>query len=250
MAPGLTWSFLLVLARVSGLVALAPLPGFHSVVAPVRVVLAFALTIALAPVWPAPPPSPSPGQMLLLAASEAVFGLAAGLVVLALAEAFTFAAQLMALQAGYAYASTIDPTSEADSSVLAVFAQLTANLLFFAAGLDRWLLTALAGSLQRWPPGGPSLPIPAATWITHLGTVFLDLGARLALPVIALLLMADLTLALLGRLSAQMQLLSLSFPLKMLAALLVLALLAPTLPRVYENGAHQATAVLRTWSGR
>lgn len=250
MPTGLIWPFLLVLARVSGLAALAPLPGFRSALLPVRIVLALTLTIALRPVWPQLPAQPTPGHMLLLAAGEAVFGLAAGLVVLALAEGFTFAAQLMALQAGYAYASTIDPTSEADSSVLAVFAQLSANLLFFAAGMDRWLIRALARSLEVWPPGGPTPPLAVTAWITHLGNVFLDLGVRLALPVIALLLMADLTLALLGRLSAQMQLLSLSFPLKMLATLVLLSLLAPTFPRLYEGGAREATAVLRSWSFR
>ena len=46
---------------------------------------------------------------------------------------------------------------------------------------------------------------------------------RLALPVVALLMLVDLALALLGRLNAQLQLLTLAFPAKMLAALLLLA---------------------------
>ena len=52
-------------------------------------------------------------------------------------------------QAGYAYASTIDPNTEADSGVLLVFAQLMAGMLFFALGLDREVLRLFAQSLDK-----------------------------------------------------------------------------------------------------
>ena len=45
------------------------------------------------------------------------------------------------------------------------------------------------------------------------------MALRLALPVVALLLMVDVALALLGRLNQQLQLLALAFPAKMLTAL-------------------------------
>ena len=60
---------------------------------------------------------------------------------------------MLGLQAGYAYASTIDPNTEADSGILLVFAQLMAGLLFFALGLDREVLRLFAQSLDKIPPG-------------------------------------------------------------------------------------------------
>lgn len=62
-------------------------------------------------------------------------------------------------------------------------------------------------------------------------------GLRLAFPVIALLLFIDISLALLGRLNSQLQLLSLSFPIKMLVALAVLAITSPAIPVIYESTA-------------
>ena len=50
--------------------------------------------------------------------AEAAIGLATGLAVAFLIEAVTFAAQAISTQAGFAYASTIDPNTEADSTVL------------------------------------------------------------------------------------------------------------------------------------
>ena len=70
-------------------------------------------------------------------------------------------------------------------------------------------------------------------------------GIRLALPAVALLVLVDIALALLGRLHAQLQLLTLSFPVKMLAALAMLAWVAPLFARLYEGYSRQALGVVR-----
>src|SRR5437870_3832222 len=84
-----------------------------------QIVTSLAITIALQSVWPAAPVSLSGGlaELWLLLermAAEAGFGIAIGLVVALLAESFTLAMQILGVQAGYGYASTIDPNSEAD----------------------------------------------------------------------------------------------------------------------------------------
>jgi len=65
-----------------------------------------------------------------------------------------------------------------------------------------------------------------------LGGDMLALAVRLALPVIALLVLVDIALGLLGRLNAQLQLLTLAFPIKMTAALVLLGGIAALLPRL------------------
>jgi flagellar biosynthetic protein FliR len=64
------------------------------------------------------------------------------------------------------------------------------------------------------------------------------------MPVMALLLLLDLALALLGRMQQQLQLLSLAFPVKMLAALGLLTALAPVIARVFEGSAARMVRVL------
>jgi flagellar biosynthetic protein FliR len=70
------------------------------------------------------------------------------------------------------------------------------------------------------------------------------LGLRVALPVIALLLLIDVALALLGRMQQQLQLLSLAFPIKMMAALGVLCALAPLMPKLYSGAASRTISAL------
>src|SRR5207237_2878085 len=117
-----------------------------------RVVLSLAITIALRPVWPTAS-SMDLATLLVRMAAEAGFGIAIGLVVSLVSEAFTLAMQILGIQAGYGYASTIDPNSEADSGVLVVLAQLASWMLFLAFGMERHVIRALARSLVSFPAG-------------------------------------------------------------------------------------------------
>ena len=69
-------------------------------------------------------------------------------------------------------------------------------------------------------------------------------GLRIALPIAALLLLIDISLALLGRMQQQLQLLSLAFPAKMLAALVLLAAMAPMLPKLFDTTAQRTLTAL------
>jgi flagellar biosynthesis protein FliR len=242
---GLLFSFLSVLARVSGALVFLPIPGIRSGPDAAKIVVSLALTVALYPVWPAIPDGPKTvGWCAALLMSEGAFGVAAGLCVSFLIDGFILAAQVLGLQAGFSYSSTIDPSSQADSTVLQVFIQLIAGLLFFATGIHFHVIRAFSASLESVPPGSFTLSPALVPAIARLGAGMLSLGVRLALPVVALLLLVDLSLALMGRINAQLQLLSLAFPAKMLAALLLLAASAPLFPILFEHSGMRTVEAL------
>ena len=234
--PSLLYSFLLVLARMAGALSLVPLPGFSASAGPARAVFALALSVALFPAWPALPiENPTPATLLVWVAAEAAVGVGIGISVALVLEAFLLAAQVLGLQAGYAYAQTVDPNTQADSGILLVFAQLAAGLCFFALGLDREVLRLFARSLATIPPGAYVFGRHSAEAVIRLGSMLFSVGVRLALPVVALLILVDVALALMGRLNAQLQLLSLAFSMKMLVALLVLSWIAALFPRLLRE---------------
>ena len=78
-----------------------------------------------------------------------------------------------------------------------------------------------------------------------MGTGLFSVGVRLALPVVALLMMLELSLALLGRLNQQLQLLTLAFPAKMLLGVLILSWVLPLVPRILAGFGAQALAAAR-----
>jgi flagellar biosynthetic protein FliR len=245
-SAGTPIAFLLVLTRVSGALTLVPLPGLGSAPGPARIALALGFTLALAGRWPGIDASAiTPSRLAGWALAEAAIGVAIGVAVAVVLEAFSFGAQMLSLPAGYGYASTVDPTTQADSGILLVLAQLVAGTLFFALGLDREVLKLFAQSLDRIPTGAYVFGPRSAEGMVQLASGLVSVGVRIALPVVALLTMVDVALALLGRLNAQLQLLSLAFPAKMLAALVMLVWLAALYPRILLEYAGQAFAAGR-----
>ncbi len=243
-ATPLLLGFLLTLARIGGALVFVPFTGFSSAPRLTRLVLAVALAMVLAPFWPRIETAPEAGRIAMWLLAEAAFGVTAGAMVSLLNEGFLLACQTMGLQAGYSYATTIDPTSQADSGVLQVFGQLAGSLFFFAFGLDRQVFRAFAASLAQYPPGSFRLAPDTVEVLIQLGSGMFSLGLRLALPVVALLLLVDLSLALLSRINAQLQLLSIAFPAKMLIGLAMLVTLAVTMPALYQQAAGRTVTAL------
>lgn len=230
------YGFLLVLARMTGVFIFLPLPGLQSGPSAPKILLAMVLTFGMYSRWPVL--ASAPQSMMQVAGwmlAEAAIGVATGLAAAFLIEAVTFAAQAISTQAGFAYASTIDPNTEADSTVLLILAQLTAGLLFFAMGFDRVLLTILARSLETHPPGAFVASPANVEALVLLGSTIFTTGVHLALPLMALLFLIDLSIGLLGRLNSQLQLIALAFPAKMFAALAALSFLVLLIPKLYEQ---------------
>jgi flagellar biosynthetic protein FliR len=242
---GLPLAFGLVLARVAGVFFFLPLPVRDAVPGTARAGFSLAVALALFPYWPQiDVRATSTGLFAVWLVGEATYGLAAGLLVGFLAEFLTLGAQLIGLQAGYGYASVVDPTTQADSDVLQVLARLTGGLLFFAFGLDRQILRVLVLSLQHHPPGQFVLTRSLVATVLGLAGNIFTLGLRLAFPVLGLLLLTELALALVGRLSSSLQIGGSAAPLKMLLTLGLLAALLRTVPSLYVHYAGEVLAPL------
>lgn len=241
-------AFALVLIRLVGIFVLVPMPIKEAGPSAARIFLAVACTIALFPVWPAVDASEATlGVMAGWIVSETSLGLSIGLMVSFLAEAMTFGAQVLGQQAGYAYASIVDPVTQADSDVLPAATQVIAGLLLFTTGLHRVVINVLAATLVTYPPGRFQLTHQLTTTVTHLFGYIFSFGLRLALPIIGLLLMTDVALALLGRLNAQIHLSMQAFPLKMMLNLLAMIAVFAAAPLLYQSFADQVMTALKQY---
>lgn len=246
---GLIYSFLLVLARVAGSMVYVPLPGVSSMPQPVRAILILAITMSLYSVWPVIPSEPSLLTYLGWIAVEAAFGLCIGLLVGFLSDAMMVFGQICGLQAGFSFASTIDPSTQADSPVISALGQSVAALLFVTLGLHRYIIRIFAESLRTHPPAQLTLNVHWSEIIIHAAGSVLVIGLRLALPIVALMMIVDITLALLSRINPHLQLIHLSMPLKILASLGTIAGLLMLFPVIYSEYAdsmfHIAYSLIR-----
>jgi flagellar biosynthetic protein FliR len=104
---------------------------------------------------------------------------------------------------------------------------------------------AFAQSLTAHPPGQVVLTTSMVNLVVQAGSAIFSTGLRLVLPLLALLLIVDMSLALLARLNSQLQLITLAFPIKMLVSLGLLAWLLLVFPKIFTQASGPVLHLVR-----
>jgi flagellar biosynthesis protein FliR len=137
-------------------------------------------------------------------------------------DAMQMAGQVLSTQMGFSLVNLIDPQTQVDSTVMAVFHQTVAMLIFLRLDVHLWLLRALGRSFEFLPPGSAHISLAFTRTAVHAcGGVFV-MGVQIAAPVLSATFLTDIVLGLLGRASPQMPLMLLGTPLKTMLGLGVL----------------------------
>jgi flagellar biosynthetic protein FliR len=211
----------LALVRVSGMVAFAPF--FSSTALPLRTKAVFVGAVAylLAPlVASLPGARVSLGFSALL--GELAVGLVYGLTLTLLNEMMLFAGQILGLQFSFSMVNLLDPTSSIQTPLLGDLFQLMGTLVVIGSGLDRILLASMVRSFRVAPLGSYALaPTAALEIVRAAGGIFLA-AVELAAPVLAATLLVELAISLVGKLSPQLPVMSLTVPLKTLTGFALL----------------------------
>jgi len=229
--------FIVVLARVGGLVTFAPFWSNRAAAARVRVTLAMVLALALTPaVMPrmATPPSDFIG-LAVVVVGELVIGCAFGLVGKLIFSALEMAAFVLGFQLGLSLASTIDPATRAQTTALGTFGQMFGLLVLLGSDGHHWLLIATVRSFETIAPGGSGVSLALAQLLLRLSADALAVGLALAAPAIVVLLAVEFLLAIAGRAAPQLQVMLLGFPIKMLTGLWLLGATLYFLPGAVRN---------------
>lgn len=216
--------WVLILTRITGLLAAFPLLGSEQMPLQLRAALGALLATIILPVLPGPAPSPSGlVELLGLMAAELAIGLLLGTVVAWVLEAVSFAGTLMDIQMGFSFVQIVDPATSQSASVSGSLLMQIAAVLVFVTGLHHQILLALVDS-YRIAPMGQGVPLQVMGLVSLAGQL-LAKGLQLAFPVLAILFLIDLVLGISGKFMPQLQLLQLSFPLKIAMGLVMLGLL-------------------------
>ena len=220
--------FLLVLARVAGLVVGSPIFGHMLVPIRVRAGLALVLAIALAgalPPVPAPPTSIL-GLMGTLAV-ESALGLTLGLVAQFIFAGVLLGGQLAGIQMGFGIANLIDPQSHAQLTIVAQWQQVMALLIFLVLDIHHLLIAALLASFHTVPVGGLLMSAAGLRGTVVLAGEIFAIGVRIAAPVMVALLLANAALGVLARTIPQLNVFVVGFPVNVGVGLLMLGASLP-----------------------
>ena len=112
-------AFILVLVRVSGIIATAPVFGSSNTPAQIKVVLSLMLALILYPFIPSITVFPDrPDHYVVLIASEMLIGVVLGLIGRFLFGAVEFAGTVIGFQMGLGMANVFDPQSQEQVSLI------------------------------------------------------------------------------------------------------------------------------------
>ncbi len=223
----------LVMVRISGIIAFAPF--FSSSALPVRIKVVFTLAVAylLAPLVSSLPYASADISFSAIVGELAV-GLVYGLTIALLNEMLLFAGQVVGLQFSFSLVNLLDPASSIQTPLMGELFQLMGTLVIITAGLDRILLASMMRSFRAVPLGSFGITSMTTTGIVHAaGGVFLA-AVELASPVLAATLLVEVAVSLLGKLSPQLPVMSLTVPLKTLTGFALLMAALDLWPRFIE----------------
>jgi flagellar biosynthetic protein FliR len=208
--------------RLTGLMLFAPFFGSSVIPARIKAVLVLALTFLLFPVVGKQIAPATLTEWPLLIFSEFLFGIGMGIATNIVFEAAQLAGQVLGVQMGYSLVNILDPQTQVDTTVVAMFYQSIVMLLFLQMDVHYWLLRAVGNSYRYVPAGAAHLNgFFTLAVIKTVGEVF-SLGVQIAAPVLCATLAADVVLGLLGKASPQMPLMLLGPPIKSLLGISIL----------------------------
>jgi len=156
-------------ARVSGLMLYCPFLSSDAIPAPLKAGLTLLVTALLHPLHGPVPMALGGWQWAGIALGEVFVGLLLGLAANFLLEAPLLAGQILGVQMGYSLATLFDPSTQADTPVLAEFHRLAALLIFLQINVHHWLLRALARSFVYLPAGSAPATLIADAVLGFLG---------------------------------------------------------------------------------
>ena len=219
-------AFAAIAMRLSGLVLFAPFFGSTAMPPRVKAALVVVTSFLLYP-------SLSPGIARLdlatwpgLVLGEILVGAGMGVATNLVFDAVQMAGQVLSTQMGFSLINILDPQTMVDSTVMALFHQTIAMLIFLRLDVHLWLLRAVGRSFVLVPPGSTHITgIFTLTALRAAGEVF-TLGIQMAAPVLSTTFLIDIVLGLLGKASPQAPIMLLGPPIKTLigVALLFVAL--------------------------
>ena len=230
-AGGQVPAFLVILMRVAGILAAVPAIGARTVPLHVRIGLVLGLSVILLPVVGGRIGAieASTANLLRLAVTEFLVGMALGLCVRFVFTAFEIAGELLGIQMGIGIASVLDPVAGASVPLLGRFLGLLAFLLFFALDGHHLMLEALAESFALLPPMTAQFNDTVANALVTLALGMFVLALKVAAPVMTALFVVTFAMGILGRTIPQLNLLLNNVTVTFGVGLLVLGLSLPLL---------------------
>ena len=233
---------MLILARVMGMLFIAPIYAAAGINFRMRMILAFFIAVILYPVsYSYLPTLPDgPGAFALEALGQGLIGVSIGFMITIIFTAFQLAGYIFSIQVGLSFSEVLDPQSQVSIPVFGTLKNMIGMLLFLTVDfqIDGYyvpsylqLIRALAESFRMVPSFYYDPQFFGTIYQSldsSLGFMFIT-ALKIGIPVMGILFISSVTLGLMGRVAPQMNLMNMGIQLNIIVGIFVLFTLMPVL---------------------
>ncbi|MDJ0840416.1 MAG: flagellar biosynthetic protein FliR [Acidobacteriota bacterium] len=225
------YDFMLIFARIGGIVAFAPLFSARNIPARAKALLAFTMSIVftgfLSPLQYTAETN-SIGLIMQLA-GEVSIGAAMGFAASLFFEIIIFAGYIIDYMIGFGFITIVDPQSGASVSIFSLFYSLLAIIVFMLVDGHHIIIEVMVRSYELIPVFGAALSEISMEHVLKMASAIFYVGFQIAAPIYIIMFCIDFTLALISKAVPQIQIIVVGFPLKIGVGLVAIGMiLKPT----------------------
>lgn len=168
--------------------------------------------------------------------NEVLSGLALGFIADLIFQAAKVAGAYMDMHMGFAMMNVMDPTSGTNVTMMENIVYYISMVVFFLIDGHHLLIKYLVNSFTILPLGS-GINIDKSFWtIVNIFSNYFLLGVKIAIPMILIILLADLCMALISRTVPQINVMILGMPVKMLIGIISFIFLMPIIIKTINYG--------------
>jgi len=235
------------LVRILALISTVPVLSHRSIPLRAKVAIGVAIALVLAPTIPTPAMSSTLDAVFFeTLVRNILIGVALGFAIRVLFAGIELAGQMVGLQVGLSFGGFFNPEATDMDNPVANFVSLLVLLLFLAIDGHLMVLYGLRQSFEIFPIAEASPRTLAFDAIAGLGGQVFSIALSISLPVLAVMLLINVVLGVMARVSPQLNLFAVGFPITLSAGMVVLFLFVPHLEAPIRATLERALSV---WPG-
>ncbi|MCL2579672.1 MAG: flagellar biosynthetic protein FliR [Oscillospiraceae bacterium] len=229
-------AFILVMLRMTGMMVFNPILGRANIPTQLSVGFAFILAILLTTTRSFPAlPDPNLGNLIFMAVSEMLIGMAAGIIIRAISSALIIAGELIDMQMGIAMAKIFDPGTNASIALTANMFNIMFIFTFFITNNHLTFIYMVAQTFDIIPLGTLGISPAALYYLPNLISTVLLFAVKLALPIVVVELIVTMAVGVMMRIVPQISVFVVSIQLRLMIGIFALIVLVGPFMAFMEN---------------
>ncbi|MFN3603078.1 MAG: flagellar biosynthetic protein FliR [Leptonema sp. (in: bacteria)] len=237
------WMYLLILARISGLVFFLPILSSENIPYRIRMSLVFFISMIFFPLVSEYLPKVSFENFysyLLEIFVQFFIGAIIGFFIQVIFSAFVMTGELFGIQMGVSFSEVLDPQSEVSLPLLGTLKNLISMILFLVVDfeMDGFYIPAYLHIFRALQYSFVQVPTMDYDFQTISGIInYVDqsfgimflVALKIGLPLVGILFITSLTMGIIGKASPQLNILNLGLQINILTGFMILLILYPVI---------------------